>query len=128
MTRDSGSIVLGWLTKLSLSIALLGVLAFDGVALVKTHVNAADHANTAALAAVESWKQSKDVQVAYDAATAAVAATGDTLDPKQFVVDPSTGRIRLEVTEQAVTLWLHRVGPLKKYGTVHASGEASPGS
>ncbi len=126
MTRDSGSIVLGWLTKLSLSIALLGVLAFDGIALVKTHVNAADHANTAAIAAVDSYRQTKDVQAAYNAAAAAVAADGDTIDPRTFVVTPTTGHISLVVTEDAVTLWLHRVGPLKKYVVVHAAGQASP--
>ncbi len=123
---DAGSIVLGWLTKLVLGISLLGIVLFDGAALVRTNVNAADHANTAALAAVEVYKQTKDVQAAFTAAESAVAASGAVLDPTTFLADPSTGRIRLEVTEEAVTLWLHKAGPLKKYVTVHASGQASP--
>lgn len=124
MTSDSGSIVLGWLTRLALVIAVLGLLAFDGIALVKTNFSAADHAGSAAVAGADTYRQTKDVQQAYNAAVA--AASGDTIDPKAFTVDPSTGKVHLTVTEDAVTLWLQKIGPLKKYTVIHASADATP--
>jgi hypothetical protein len=123
VTSDNGSIVLGWLTRLVLVVAGLGLIGFDGVALVKTNFTAADHASTAATAGADTYRQTKNVQQAYDAAVAAVP--GDTIDPNKFVVNPTTGTVKLTVTEQAVTLWVYRISPLKKYTIVHASAEST---
>ncbi len=117
--------MLGWLTRLMLVIAFIGLIGFDGMALLKTNFTAADHASTAASAATDNYHQTKNVQQAYDAAVAAVP--GDTIDPKKFLVDPATGSVHLTVTEQAVTLWIYRIPPLKKYTIVHASAEANSG-
>ena len=125
MTSDNGSIVLGWLTKLALAMSVLGLIGFDGVALVKTNFTAADHAGTAASAGADTYRQTKNVQQAYDAALASVP--GDTIDPKTFLVNPATGSVHLTVTEQAVTLWVYRISPLKKYTIVHASAESTSG-
>lgn len=123
MTSDSGSIVLGWLTRLVLVIGLLGLVGFDGIALVKTNFTAADHAGTAATAGADVYHQTKNVQAAYNAAKAAVP--GDTIDAKAFLVDTTTGKVHLTVTEEAVTLWVYRISPLKKYTIVHASADAN---
>lgn len=124
MTRDSGSIVLGWLTRLTMVIGVVGLIGFDGIALVKTDFAANDHAGSAAVAGAEAYRQTKDVQQAYTAALD--AASGDAIDPKKFTVDPSTGTIHLTVTENAVTLWMHKIGPLRKYTVIHAAADASP--
>lgn len=118
--------MLGWLTKLAALITLFGLVAFDGIALVKTNFAAADHANTAASAAADVYKGSKNVQSAYDAAVAVVEPSGDTIDPKTFLVDPTSGHVTLTVVEPATTLWLYRIAPLKKYTLVHATGEGNP--
>lgn len=123
--RDSGSIVLGWLTKLALSVAVFGLVAFDGIALVTTHFQAADHAETAALAAADTWKSTHDVQAAYNAAVAEVDASGETIDAKSFKVDASDGHVTLTLHHEAATLWMHRVGPLKKYVDVSATAEGA---
>ncbi|MGB8652163.1 MAG: hypothetical protein WCD35_16045 [Mycobacteriales bacterium] len=125
--RDSGSIVLGWLTKLAASLALVGLLAFDGIALVTTNFTAADQATTAASAAADAYKSTHDVQQAYNAATAAVAADGDTIETKTFRVDPD-GHITLVLHRTATTLWMHRIGALKKYTEITQTGEGTPGS
>lgn len=125
---DDGSIVLGWLTRLAALISLFGLLAFDGIALVKSNFSAADHASTAASAAADTYKQSKDAQQAYNAAVATLTDPTETIDPASFIVTPTDGHIELKVTQEATTLWLHRIGPLKKYVTVTASGEGNPPS
>ena len=47
---DRGDIVLGWLTKLAVVLGVLGVIAFDGIAVVQAHFQASDRATTAASA------------------------------------------------------------------------------
>ena len=49
--RDSGSIVLGWLTKLVVVLLLVGVVLFDFVSVGVARMTASDDANTAAQAA-----------------------------------------------------------------------------
>src|SRR4051812_18347249 len=70
--RDSGSIVLGWLTKLMVIMLLVGVVLFDFVAVGVSRMSAADDANTAAEAASSEWQHSHDVQLAYNAAVQAI--------------------------------------------------------
>ena len=122
--RDSGSIVLGWLTKLVLSLAVLGLLAYDGMSLVTANFSAADHATVAAMAASDAYRSSHDVQVAYDAAVAAVAGEGDTIDTKTFVVTPDA-HVTLVLHRTASSLWMHRIGVLKKYSRVTQDGEGA---
>ncbi len=123
---DSGSIVLGWLTKLTVVIGLLGLLAFDGISLVQTTFNTADHASAAARVAADTYKETKDVQAAYNAAVASVLPQGETIEAKTFVVNPTNGKVTLVVHKDAATLWLHKVGPLKKFVDVSSTGEGAP--
>lgn len=125
-TDDSGSIVLGWLTRLTAVVAVFGLLVFDGVALVKTNFTAADHATTAAKDAADVYHQGRNAQAAYDAAVAEVTPNGETIDPKTFVVDPASGRVSLKVKAEATTLWMQYLGPLKRFRTVTQTGEGSP--
>jgi hypothetical protein len=123
--RDSGSIVLGWLLKLAVSLAVLGFGAFDGIALVTADVQATDHAATAASAAADSFRATQDRDTAYKAAVDAVAGEGDTIADKDFSVEPD-GTVHLKLHREASTLWLHRVGPLKDYADVTGEAEGTP--
>ena len=89
LSGDRGDIVLGWLTKLTVALAVVGLVGFDAVALGATRFQAEDHAQTAARVAVESWATDKNLQKAYDAALAAVAADG-TL----YVLDSGNFRVQ----------------------------------
>lgn len=124
LTED-GSIVIGWLTRLAVVVAVFGLLAFDGIALVKTNFTAADHAASAAKTAAETYRTTKNPQAAYDAAVAQVTADDETIDPKSFSVSQD-GRVKLEVKAEAVTLWMHYLGPLKKWTVVTQTGEGVP--
>ena len=126
MTRDSGSIVLGWLTKLAVTLALLGLLAFDGIALVTANFSVTDQANTVAGIAADTYKSTHDVQASYDAAVAEAAKNNETVEAKTFLVRPADGHITLTLHKQATTLWVHRVSFLKKYIDVSGTGEGSP--
>jgi hypothetical protein len=123
--RDDGSIVLGWLTKLVVLFAVLGVLLFDLIAVAVNNVTAQDEANLAAQAAADAYHANPDIQVAYQAAVDAVADGGELVLPRTFVIDPD-GTVHLVLRRDTRTLVLHHVGALRKYERVEASGEAAP--
>ncbi len=125
-TGDRGDIVLGWLTRLALTLAVLGLVVFDGVALVAATFQTEDAATSAARAAAESFRSSHDVQKAYDAAYAEVADSGDSVGTKDFRV-AADGRVTLSVTRTAHTLVLRKIGPLEHFATrtATASGVAT---
>lgn len=132
MTRvhgDRGDIVLGWLTKLVVVLALFGVLAFDLVALGVGRLKAEDRAAAAARAAVSSWSSSKDVQAAYEAALAQVAEDGgaleDTIDPSTFTVAPD-GTVTLTLEHTATTLVVEKVSPARRWATSSVTTTARP--
>ncbi len=125
MKDDSGSIVLGWLTKLAASLAFLGLIAFDGIALVTAHFNGADHASIAASLAADSYKSTRDVQGAYDTAVTAVLKDNETIEAPTFQV-AADGRVTLRLHRQATTLWMHRIPPLRKFIDIAVTGTGSP--
>lgn len=124
--RQEGSIILGWLTKLVVTLSLLGLLAFDGIALVQAQFTVADHATTSAKAAADAYKTTKNVQTAYLKAAAVAAENGETVGDKDFLITPNTGFVTLTLHKTATTMWIHRIGFLKKYAEVSAEGKGRP--
>jgi hypothetical protein len=124
--RDSGSIVVGWLGKLALVLGLVGLLAYDGFAVVVANFNAADHAALAAHEAADSLSRTGNVQTAYDAAVAVVDSR-EKVEDTTFSVDEQ-GRVTVYVERDAKTLWLQRIGPLKKWTHARQSGTGAPGA
>ncbi|MCU1588286.1 MAG: hypothetical protein JWN31_1779 [Frankiales bacterium] len=125
--KDSGSIVLGWLTKLVISLAVLGLIVFDGIALLTATLSAADHATNAAGVAADTYKASHNVQLAYNAAETEAAKNAETVETKSFRVSDN-GHVTLTIDKTATTLWMHRIGFLRKYTMVTGTGEGAPPS
>jgi hypothetical protein len=122
--RDHGSIVLGWLTKLVVAIAFVGIALFDTLSIGAAKLGATDDASTAAEAAVTAYHTSHNVQTAYQAAIETLPSDAESLPPQQFVVNPD-GSVNLVLRRTTTTLVAHRVGPLKKYAVVVVHGEAT---
>ena len=118
--------MVGWLTKLVVTLAIAGFLSYDGIALVQANFTAADHASTAASAAADIYKETKSVQLAYNQAAALALKNGETVGALDFLVVPGTGTVTLTLHKTATTLWMHRVGFLKKYTQVNAEGTGRP--
>lgn len=121
---DRGDIVLGWLTKLVVTLSVLGVIGFDLVSLGATRFQAEDHAQTAARAAAGAYAGPTSLQAAYDAAVAEVVAHGDTIDPQTFSVSPE-GTVTLTLHRLAPTLLVEKVGPLREYADVRRTVTAA---
>ena len=123
--RDSGSIVIGWLTKLMVAIAIVGVALFDSISIGAAKLGATDDASAAAEAASTAYRSSHNVQAAYQAAIDSLPSTAESLPPQLFVVQ-SDGTISLVLRRTTTTLVVHRIGPLKKYTVVVVHGKSTP--
>lgn len=124
-TGDRGDIVLGWLTRVVVVLALLGVVGFDVVSLLSARVTAEDHARTAVRAAAASYEASRVPQAAYDAALGEVVAFGDSIDAPTFTTAPD-GTVTLTLRRQAPTLLLERIPPLRDWALVTTTVQGRP--
>jgi hypothetical protein len=123
---ERGDVVLGWLGKLVVALILLGLIGIDGVSLAQARFQGADRATTAASAAADAYKSTKDLQRAYDAAFA-TTQDGDTIETKTFAVAPD-GEVTLRLHHRAKTLFVKRIGPLKHWTEAVETGTGSPPS
>lgn len=119
--RDSGDIILGWLTRVVVSIAVVGVIAFDGLSIGVAHVSAADDANTAARSASQTWLNQHSLDAAVQAAQATTAQHDETLVPNSVHI-ANDGTVSLKVERDATTLVVRHVHALHSWLTIVASG------
>lgn len=114
--------MLGWLTRIVVVLAVLGVVGYDAISVAVAHVDATDLANRAANAASAQWQASHDIHAAYDAAAEVAATSGATVLTGAFSAE-TDGTVELTVRKQATTVLLDRIGPLRSWATVSAHGE-----
>jgi hypothetical protein len=125
LSGDRGSIVIGWLTKVVLTLAVVALIAFDLISIVTARLGVTDDANSAAEAANAAWNDNKgNVQMAYNAAAAYAESHGETC-PVQYFHISSTGEVQLRLVGSATTFAVGHIGPLKKLATVHGNGDAT---
>jgi hypothetical protein len=116
---DRGDIVLGWLTKLTVIMGLVGIVLFDAISVGTTTASVADQGTSAALEASATWDQTKDVQAAYDSAVTSATESNalNELDPQSFSIDPD-GTVHLTLSRDAKTLVLYHWGRTAKWAHV----------
>lgn len=125
--RDDGAIVIGWLTKLVVLLSLLGLLAFDAIAVGLAYFTTADRAASAARVAAQACAASKgNVQAAYDAAAARALEHADTVSTVGFTCSRDGGAVSLRYTQTATTLVLHRFAAVAGWADVTATGTGVP--
>ena len=121
---DRGGIVMGWLTKLTVVLALLGLVLFDAISVGSTTATVSDSANYAAHEASATWDQTKDLQKTYIAAVEAATEQNpeNVVSTKSFTVDPD-GTVHLVITRDAQTLVLFRWDRTAKWAHIVRSGQ-----
>lgn len=120
---DRGDIVLGWLTRVVVIVAVGGILVFEGIALVTARVHGTDIANQIALEASEAYLPKKSVKAATKAAEAEAAKHAAEVVPDSLVAEPD-GRITLQVRRTATTLLLYRTKATAKWTVILSKGNA----
>ena len=116
---DLGGIVTGWLTRIVVIGAVLGLAGFDGLSLITTRLDLIDQGKQAARAGSVTWRSTPDIQTAYDAAArdAAESNPQNVVRPDSFVV-ARDDTVSLRIDREATTLLLHRIKPLKQWTVV----------
>ena len=125
MREERGDIVLGWLTRLTVTLAVLGLVGFDALSLGVGRMKAEDRAITAGRAAVSTYGESKDVQKAYEAALGTLEDAADTIPPDAFTV-ATDGSVTLTVEHTASTMLIEKVEPIRDWATSTATTTIRP--
>jgi cytolysin (calcineurin-like family phosphatase) len=121
---DRGGIVLGWLTRLTVFLAVGGVFLFDAISLGSTKATLADQASFAARSASETWQQTKNVQRTFAEAERAAAEqnAGNHVLVRGFQIDQD-GTVHLVLRREASTLVLYRWSKTRAWAKIRAEGE-----
>jgi len=121
---DQGSIVLGWLTRLSLTLAILGIIGFEVLSIVSVKVQISDIGQTAAQSAITQYQQTHNATTAFQAASASAESQGATIDETTFVISDKS--VTFDLEKVAPTLFLYRWAPAAKYADVKTTVYAEP--
>jgi hypothetical protein len=111
---DRGAVRVGYVTKLAVVLAVIGVFGYDGVSIMAMHITTSTDADNAADAASANWQQTHNVTLAYQAASEAVAAHHERVltCPTCFSIAPDN-TAHVEVRRTAHTLLFSRIGFLR---------------
>lgn len=121
---DRGGIVVGWLTRLTLVLGLLGLVAFEVLSIAVAHVQVKDIGQSAAQEAITTFQTNGNPALAYESARSYADEHGANIKQKTFVITADSVSFVLDKT--APTLLLHRVGPLAEYAEVSTKVYAQP--
>lgn len=124
---DAGDIIGSWLIKVTLILAVLGVISFDAISVLSTNVTLEDTAFGSARAATDATEQNRNVQLAYDRAQAFASEQNplNTVDPTS-VQFGEQGSVTVTVTRTASTLVLQHLGSLQDWATQSSTRTAQP--
>ncbi len=123
--KDRGAARLQTITVLVVVLAIVGVFAYDGVSVMASRVSTENDAQTAAYAASSAWhSHPTNIDLAYQAAVAAVAGKHETVLTRDFTVDPD-GTVHLTLRRPVSTLVFHRIGALRKYTVTVEHGDGN---
>lgn len=123
-TDETGSIVFGWLGRLTLTLALLGLLCFEVLSVVVTRVGLEDIGQTAGDQALTIYAETGDANGAYLAADQYAESQGAKLVKKSFTVSDEAASFDLKKT--APTLLLFRLDATAELAEVKTTIYAEP--
>jgi hypothetical protein len=107
LSRERGGIVTGWLLKLALSLAIVGLVAFEAGAIVVAKVTIESVTGDVLSEAVEVYGPAHDAAQAEKAARAVAEQNDAVLE--RFEIAENGKAIVITVQKKAKTLLLHRL-------------------
>jgi hypothetical protein len=123
---DTGDVLLGWLTRLIVGLAIVAVLGIDAVTVGMATVSVQDQANTAAGAARDSYGNTHNLSQALKAAqtSALESDSHNVITTTDFSISP-TGAVTLHLHRTINTLVAHYL-PIDGLKATSAVGSAQP--
>jgi hypothetical protein len=124
---DGGFLVLGWLARVMISIALVGIMLFDSLVLIRGHVHVENTTQAAADAATSSYETNHDYAAARAAAVQAAEMGQETLPANGFTI--VHGDVVVTLDGHVDTLIVGHLPGLRSFATPTATvREAIPAS
>lgn len=108
---ERGDIISRWLVQLLVIMAVLGVLGYEGISVIMTHLALDEDGREVAASARSTYRDDRSVEDAIDAGRATAEERGIEVLNVLEVEEPREVVFELERT--ANTLFLHRIGPLE---------------
>lgn len=121
---DAGSIVFGWLGRITVTLTVIGLICFEMMSIVVTRVGLEDTGQTAADRALTVYAESHNATSAYLAADQYAASQGAELVKKSFTVSPDA--VSFDLKKTAPTLLMYRVDATAGYAEVTTTIYAEP--
>jgi hypothetical protein len=115
-------VVIGWLTRIAVVLALLGVVGYDGISIAASRVGAPDDADSAAQAAATSWQQSHNFTTAEAQAAAGLTST-EKLVPHSLTIAPN-GAVTLKIRRTVTTIAASHIPEINKATAFVTTGSA----
>jgi len=119
--------VTGWLTRLVVTLAILGIIAFDAISVAGAHFQASDDADRAAQAAATAYHQTGATESDAFLAAEKTLGTSERLVHGSFQI-AADGTVTLKVRRTAKSLLLHLWSATRGWAVVTEPGSAQPAS
>jgi hypothetical protein len=116
---ERGGIVVGWLVKIVVSIAIIGFFLFEAGAIIVAHVNADTAATDAASEAAFAVARGASDEEAKAAAVEEARKAGVTV--VAFAVATDGRSVTLTIEKRAPTLLVQRIGFMKSWAVVRVT-------
>lgn len=126
-TDDRGDVIGSWLIRITLGLAVAGVVLFDAASIGTAAISLQDTAQGAAREAADAAETSRDPAVLYGAAQQFASEQNvlNTVDPASLVVG-ADGSVTLTVDRTAPTLVVERVRWIAHWADLEQTRTASP--
>ena len=106
---ERGEIITGWLLRIVLTVAVLGLVVYEVLAVVVSTVALDDNAREVARAARDAYR----VEQSLDDAVEAAQEVADLHDADVTALEEDGEELVISLGQQAPTLLVHRIGPLE---------------
>jgi hypothetical protein len=117
---DERGIITGLVLRTAIPLAILGVIGFETTQVMIAQVRAESVSRAAASACANTWYLVKSTEKAENDAIAAARGVDDQATVTAIAIQ-SNGSCKVTVTEEAKTMFVQRIGPLKRYATQMAT-------
>lgn len=117
---EDGSIVFGWLARLTLVLGLLGLIGFEVLSIAVARVSLEDYGQQAAQDAIATFQHTHDPDLAYQSAVAVAEEHGAKIPKRTFAITPDAA-VSFDISNTATTLVLYRVDRFASWARVRTT-------
>ncbi|CAN5561409.1 hypothetical protein BH24ACT26_BH24ACT26_00400 [soil metagenome] len=123
--NDERGLVVSWLMKLVVGLAVTGVVLYDAGAVMMNHVTLDSAANDIARELSSSVDATTPARTSPELTARAEVLARETGANLVEAEPDAEGALYVSLERRAETLLVRRIGPLKKWGTAVATGRAA---